>query len=155
MNVRGMFLGLRAIARAMLAHAEGGAIATTGSLLGLRGGMNAASYAATKHAVVGLTRSAALEFIRFGIRVNAVCPGYVDTPLMRIEENRVGGDLALVRAAFEDAIPIGRYATPDEIASTVAWLLSADASYCTGGAFPVGGGLGVGEFASPARNHPS
>src|SRR5205823_14297975 len=100
----------------------GGAIVNVSSQAGLRGVPQLSAYSASKHAVIGLTRAAALESVRDGIRVNAVCPGPTDTGMMgRIERDveARGGD----PASFLDRIPIGRYGRPEEIAALVGWLL--------------------------------
>ncbi len=146
-NVRGCYLSLRAVLRQMLAQGGGGAIVTTASALSLMGGQMYATYTATKHAILGLTRSVALEVARDGIRVNAVGPGYVDTHLMRLAEDAIGGERTAARAAMESGIPLGRYGRPAEIAAMAAWLVSDDAAYATGGHFPVDAGVTTGAFA--------
>jgi NAD(P)-dependent dehydrogenase (short-subunit alcohol dehydrogenase family) len=109
------------------------------------GAQGVTPYTVSKHGVIGLTRSAALEYGAAGVRVNAVCPGYIDTPLMRPTEAVVGGgDEAAGRRALEAGISIGRYGRPDEIAAMVAWLLSDEATYANGGAFSVDAGMGAG-----------
>jgi NAD(P)-dependent dehydrogenase (short-subunit alcohol dehydrogenase family) len=142
-NLRGNYLTLRAAIRAMLAHGEGGAIVSTASMLALQGGPMFAPYVATKHAVLGLVRSAALELGRSGIRVNALCPGYVDTAMTRAVEE-LQGDGAAARAVMEKFNAFGRYGTPDEMAAMTAWLLSDEASYCSGGAFSVDAAITAG-----------
>jgi len=113
-----------------------GVIVNTASTAGLRGARLAAAYSAGSHGVVGLTRSAALEYVADGIRINAVCPGIVDTPMIR---SQIAGDAAR-EAQFRAASPIGRMATPEEIAEVVVWLCSDAASYVTGHAMAVDGG---------------
>jgi NAD(P)-dependent dehydrogenase (short-subunit alcohol dehydrogenase family) len=147
-NVRGCFLSLRAVLQRMLAQGDGGAIVTTASALSLSGGQMYATYTATKHAILGLTRSVALEVARDGIRVNAVCPGYVDTHLMRLAEDAIGGERSAARAGMESGIPLGRYGAAKEMAAMAAWLLSDEASYATGGHFTVDGGVTTGAFAA-------
>jgi NAD(P)-dependent dehydrogenase (short-subunit alcohol dehydrogenase family) len=146
-NVRGCYLSLRAVLQQLLAQGDGGAIVTTASALSLMGGQAYASYTATKHAILGLTRSVALEVARDGIRVNAICPGYVDTHLMGLAEDAIGGERNAARALMETGIPIGRYGQPEEMAALAAWLLSDEAAYATGGHFPVDGGVTTGAFA--------
>src|SRR3954454_13035194 len=111
------------------------------------GGQMYASYTATKHAILGLTRSVALEVARDGIRVNALCPGYVDTHLMRLAEDAIGGEREQAKGLMESGIPLGRYGGAEEMAAMAAWLLSDEASYATGGHFPVDGGVTTGAFS--------
>lgn len=137
-NVKGVWLCLKYEIRQMLKQDGGGAIVNTASVAGLAGFPALPLYVASKHAVVGLTKSAALECAQSGIRINAVCPGPVDTPMMeRIAHNegRPG------RAEFEAFVPVRRYAKPEEIAATVVWLCSSQSSYVTGVAMPVDGGM--------------
>ena len=136
-NVKGVWLCMKYEIRQMLKQGAG-AIVNTASVAGLAGFPALALYVASKHAVVGLTKSAAIECGQSGIRINAVCPGPVDTPMMeRITHNegRPG------RAEFEAVVPMRRYANPNEIANTVVWLCSDQASYVTGVSMPVDGGL--------------
>lgn len=134
-NVRGTWLCMKYAIPGMIA-AGGGAIVNVSSALGLRGGPLQAAYSATKHAVIGLTRSAAIEYAAAGIRVNAVCPGVIRTPaLMR---RVASGDPAV--APLLDAHPAGRFGAPEEVAASIAWLLSSDASYVTGSSISVDGG---------------
>jgi NAD(P)-dependent dehydrogenase (short-subunit alcohol dehydrogenase family) len=121
---------------AEMAKQRSGVIVNTASTAGLRGSRFASAYAASSHGVVGLTLSAALEYAADGIRINAVCPGIVDTPMIR---RHIGGD-AKREAQFKASSPIGRMAAPDEIAQAVVWLCSQGASYLTGHALVVDGG---------------
>jgi NAD(P)-dependent dehydrogenase (short-subunit alcohol dehydrogenase family) len=132
-NLKGVWLCLKAEIRQMLTQG-GGAIVNTASSAGIKGSPTLPAYSASKHAVVGLTKSAALAYARDGIRVNAVCPGYVDTALLdrlfagepeRKESERLGTLL-------------GRFGTPQEIAQTVVWLCSDAAAIMTAHALPVG-----------------
>ena len=135
-NLTGLWRCMQQEIRQMLAQG-GGAIVNTASVAGLVGSVSGiCAYNASKHGVVGLTQTAALEYARRGIRVNAVCPGFVVTPML---DRLLGGDAALT-ARFAAAQPTGRYATPEEIAAAVVWLCSDAASYVTGLAMPVDGG---------------
>ena len=140
-NVRGVFLGLRHVIPAMRRRG-GGAIVNVSSQAGLRGVPELSAYSASKHAVIGLTRAAALENVREGISVNTVCPGPTDTRMMRaIEETveRQGGD----PSGFAERIPIGRYGRPEEIAALVVWLLAEAPAFLTGAVLPIDGGMTV------------
>jgi NAD(P)-dependent dehydrogenase (short-subunit alcohol dehydrogenase family) len=138
-NVRGVFLGLRYVAPAMSA---GGAIVNTASTAGVVGFAGLSGYVASKHAVVGLTRSAALDFARRGVRVNAICPGPVEGRMMTSLEDAVDPESG--RAAFLATVPLGRYAAPEEMANTVTFLLSDEARFATGAIFAVDGGQTTG-----------
>jgi NAD(P)-dependent dehydrogenase (short-subunit alcohol dehydrogenase family) len=141
-NVRGVYLGLRAAIRQMAAQGDGGSIVVTSSGLGFAGGQLWGPYSASKHAVLGLMRSAALDHARQGIRINALCPGFVDTQMIRPTEATLGGgDSAVGRHALEAIVPVGRYGRPDEMAAMVAWLLSDESSYASGGTFAVDGAI--------------
>ena len=139
-NVRGVFLGLKYVLKQMLAQ-KGGAIVNTASTAGLMGspGMNA--YVASKHAVLGLTKTASGEVARQGIRVNAVCPGPIDTRMIHDLEKQLNpGDPGKVEATYQASIPIGRYGTAEEVANTVLFLCSDLAGNITGAHFVVDGG---------------
>jgi NAD(P)-dependent dehydrogenase (short-subunit alcohol dehydrogenase family) len=144
-NVRSAFLGTSAVMRRMTAQGTGGSIVLTASIAGLKGDPGVSVYVASKHAVVGLARSLMKESGPLGIRVNVVAPGPVDTRMMRpLEEGLAalsGLDAAGFQAALSTAIPLGRYAQADEIAATVAWLLSDEVPYMNGEVVTVGGGL--------------
>jgi len=133
-NLKGVWLCMQAEIGQMLTQG-GGAIVNTASVAGLVGGFGA-DYTASKHGVVGLTREAALEYASRGIRVNAVCPGVIRTPMA----DRVFTRRPELQQAWLASEPIGRFGTPDEIAAAVAWLCSDAASFLTGVALPVDGG---------------
>ncbi len=135
-NVTSVLLCMQAQLPA-IERSGGGAIVNTASVAGLVGVPNMAAYSASKHAVVGLTRSAALEWARKGIRINVLCPGTVRTPMLRAY---VGGDEDLLEAAGRHGSPMGRLGTPEEIAGAALWLCSDAAGYVTGHAMAVDGG---------------
>jgi NAD(P)-dependent dehydrogenase (short-subunit alcohol dehydrogenase family) len=134
-NLKGVWLCMKYEISQMLTQ-EGGAIVNTSSAGGLIGTPGIAAYTASKHGVVGLTRTAALEHVTTGIRVNAVCPGSVPTPMLDPVVNHPE-----MKAMLESKHPMGRFATTEEVAEAVIWLCSDRASYVTGVAFPVDGGV--------------
>jgi NAD(P)-dependent dehydrogenase (short-subunit alcohol dehydrogenase family) len=135
-NLDGTFFSLRAEIPALLASG-GGAIVNFASTLSVAGSpTGVGAYVASKHAVLGLTRAAALEYAADGLRVNAVGPGITDTPMTQ------GWDEAR-RATQLAKHPLGRFAAPEEIASLVAYLVSPGAGYITGSFYPVDGGFGA------------
>jgi len=133
-NLRGVFLGLREVMRAMIAQGSGGAIVNTASMAGIRGASDFSPYVASKHGVVGLTRSAALHGAPHGIRVNAIAPGHIDTRMARaLTEQIAPDDPHRARQRLEATIPLGhRYGTAEEVSNLVTWLLSDEASYVSG-----------------------
>jgi len=135
-NLKGVWLCMKYELRQFLKQGHGGSIVNIASLAGLVGIENQGPYAASKHGVVGLTKTAALEYARSGIRVNAVCPGLVMTKMVR---DFLGEDPA-VHQLVADATPMGRSGTPEEIASAVLWLSGPGASFTTGLAMSVDGG---------------
>ncbi len=139
-NVKGVWLGLKHVAPAIRARG-GGAIVNTASIAGLRGTPHLVAYTASKHAVIGLTRTASLELARHHIRVNAVCPAPIDTPMASaFEQGFRPGDPRAFRERMSATIPLARYGSPEEVAALVVFLCSDDASYLTGGIYTVDGG---------------
>jgi meso-butanediol dehydrogenase/(S,S)-butanediol dehydrogenase/diacetyl reductase len=134
-----VFTALRAAIPVMRAQG-GGAVVNIASISGLGGDRGLAAYNAAKAAVVNLTRTAALELARAGIRVNAVCPGLIDTPALQRAFSRLPQQEGTARAA----VPVGRFGRPDEVARAVLFLASDDASYVTGATLVVDGGLSAG-----------
>ncbi len=136
-NLRGIFFGLRHEIPHMLKHG-GGAIVNTASQAGLTGLAGVAIYAASKHGVVGLTKSAALDMAKSNIRINAVAPGPIETGLL----HRMIGD-AIPMDIIAQGVPMGRIAQPDEVAQGILWLASDNASYVTGHTLAIDGGFTV------------
>ncbi|MFP1631963.1 SDR family NAD(P)-dependent oxidoreductase [Zhengella sp. ZM62] len=138
-NVRGVFLGMKH-ALPVIAR-QGGAVVNTASLGSYVATRNLSPYTASKHAVMGLTKTAALEVARQGVRVNAVCPGPVDTPLLReIETRQANGDFEGLRRKRTGSIPTGRYALPAEVADLMIFLVSDHAAHITGQGIHINGG---------------
>lgn len=139
-NVKGVFLGLRYVLPVMLKEKRG-AVVNTASVAGLIGSPGMPAYAASKHAVIGLTKVAAGEVARAGVRVNAVCPGPIDTRMIQSLHSMISPDNPdAVAERYQAAIPIGRYGTPEEIANVVMFLCSDLASNVTGAHYVVDGG---------------
>jgi len=139
-NVRGTFLGIRAVLPIMM-HQGSGSIINTASEVGLKASRNMAPYSMSKHAVIGLTRCAAVEVAKSGIRVNAICPGPTDSQMMRgVNAMRSPDNPEESRRLMEAAIPLGRYAIAEEVARVVCFLASDAASFVTGAAWTIDGG---------------
>jgi NAD(P)-dependent dehydrogenase (short-subunit alcohol dehydrogenase family) len=134
-NLRGVWSCMKYELRQMLRN-SGGAIVNCSSLGGVVGNPGLAAYHAAKHGVIGLTRTAALEYATRGIRINAVCPGSIDTPMA---QTLTGGDPKVLAELVKDE-PIGRLGQPEEIAAAVLWLCSPGASYVVGHPLLVDGG---------------
>ncbi len=141
-NVRGVFLGLKYAIPALKKRA-GGSIIITSSIGGIKArGQGNSAYIASKHAEIGLMRSAMTECAPFNIRVNCVLPGPTDTRMMRnIEEGRSPGAPEKVREMIVAGLPLKRYGTAEEIANLMLFLVSDESSICTGGAYTADGGL--------------
>ena len=139
-NVKGVFLGLRHVLPVMLRQ-KSGAIVNTASVAGLVGTPGISAYVASKHAVIGLTKTAAGEVARAGVRVNAICPGPIDTRMIHSLEAMIDpADPASVSRRYQATLPIGRYGTPEEVANTVLFLCSDLASNITGAQYVIDGG---------------
>jgi len=135
-NLKGVWLCMKYEIAQMLQQ-DGGTIVNTASVAGLVGARGIPAYVASKHGVVGLTKAAALEYARAGIRVNAVCPGVIRTPMVE----RLFGDRPQAEARLRDLEPVGRLGTPEEVAEAVVLLCSDAASFVTGHAMSVDGGM--------------
>jgi 3alpha(or 20beta)-hydroxysteroid dehydrogenase len=147
-NLTGVFLGLRHVLPVMLEQGSG-AIVNTGSLASERGLPGTSAYNATKHAVLGLTRTAAAEVAGRGVRVNAVLPGMIDTRMLRALAETMAGDAERGVALMSANAPAARPGDPDEVAAVVAFLCSDDATFVHGAGWPVDGGA-LATMANPA-----
>ena len=139
-NIKGPFLGLKAAVPAMIKRGSGSVIITS-SIGGVRGGPRLAPYVTSKHAVIGLMKSAAKEFAREGVRVNAVNPSPVETRMMRsIEKGLMEEDPDAIKKAMQSNIPMGRYAEPVDVANLMLFLASDESKFITGSIHMVDGG---------------
>ena len=140
-NIKGVWLGMRYCADAMR-KSGGGSIINTASAAGLMATPSLIAYGASKHAVIGMTKSASIELAPAGIRVNAVCPGVINTRMMRsIEEQTIPDNPEEYVKAVSEKTPLGRYGEPEEVAGLVAFLASDEATYITGSSYVIDGGL--------------
>lgn len=139
-NVGGVFYGMQAQIRQMLTQPEGGKIVNISSIAGVRGMPMGGPYSASKHAVIGLTKTAALEYVRQNIRVNAVCPVYTHSGMVQELVDKA----PTMEAKMLRVIPIGRFGQPEEIAQAILWLCSPNNAFCTGQAIQLDGGLTAG-----------
>ncbi len=134
-NLKGVWLCMKYQIPIMLKQGKG-VIVNTASVAGLVGFKNLPAYVASKHAIVGLTKTAALEYAKSGIRVNVVCPGVIKTPMI----DRLTGKKKEAEKQYENMEPVGRMGTPEEVAEAVMWLCSDASSFVTGASLPVDGG---------------
>jgi NAD(P)-dependent dehydrogenase (short-subunit alcohol dehydrogenase family) len=140
-NVKGVWLGLK-YGFPLMKKCGGGSVIITSSVAGMQGTPNVMAYVTSKHAVVGSMKVAALEGAEHNIRVNTVHPAPVDNRMMRsLEEGFAPGDAENAKKGFEQSIPMGRYASNEEVASLVLFLASNESSYITGGCYSVDGGM--------------
>ncbi|SIR08813.1 SDR family oxidoreductase [Bosea sp. TND4EK4] len=143
-NVGGCFIGLSKL-MPLMTRQGGGSIVLTSSTAGLRGSVGLAPYVASKHAVLGLMRCAALEGAAAGVRVNALHPGPIDTVMIhKIERGFAPEAPEIAGKATIARVPLKRYGTPEEVAALLAFVLSDEASFCTGSAFSIDGGIMAG-----------
>jgi 3alpha(or 20beta)-hydroxysteroid dehydrogenase len=140
-NVRGVWLGLHEVLPVMERSGGGGAIVNTSSQAGIKGGRNFSPYITSKHAVVGITRCAALEGAPNNIRCNAICPGLIDTEMLRRLGTDEHGEYAANLERMAGTVPMGRLGTAEEVANFATWLMSEESSYITGGVFLIDGAL--------------
>jgi len=137
-NIKGVFLCMKHEVNQFSKQGTGQyAIVNISSFSGLRGHRLNAPYAATKHAVLGLTKSAALEYARAGVRINAICPTFVLTPMFR----KFAAENSAHEAQLKRSVPLGRICTPEEVSAATIWLLGTESSFTTGHALTVDGGI--------------
>ena len=142
-NVRGAYLGLKHVLPHMYA-AGAGSVINTSSVAGLDGSADVLPYVTSKHALTGMTKVAAIEAARYGVRVNSVHPSPVNTRMMRsLEAGFDPNDAEAAKAAMEKAIPLGRYGEPADIASLVVFLASDESRFITGAQLRIDGGMGA------------
>ena len=150
-NVKGVFLGMKHVLPAMLAQGSG-CIVNTASVAGLVGAPGMAAYVASKHAVLGMTKVASNDVAGRGVRVNAICPGPVETRMMRsLEAQRNPANPDGVADLYRAGIPTGRYAMPDEVANVVMYLCSDLSGDVTGTHLVIDGGRLAGGAGQPLR----
>ncbi len=138
-NAKGIFLCLKYEIAQMLKNG-GGAIANLASVAGLVGFPGLGPYVASKHAINGLTKNAALEYSKLGVRVNSICPGGIETRMLDSLVTQAGGGRVGTREMMDPLHPIGRIGMPNEVAELIVWLCSSRASFVTGANIPVDGG---------------
>lgn len=139
-NVRGVWLGLKYMIPEMQRHG-GGSIIITSSLAGIKGSPLVSAYIASKHAIIGIMRTAALECAETSIRINTVNPAPIESPMMRrLEEGLMPDSLEEAKSAFQQMMPTKRYGLPEDVAQLMLFLASDESRYCTGGIYVVDGG---------------
>jgi NAD(P)-dependent dehydrogenase (short-subunit alcohol dehydrogenase family) len=138
-NAKGTFLCLKAEIKQMLKDG-GGAIVNLSSVAGLIGFPGLSPYVASKHAVNGMTKNAALEYGKQGIRVNSICPGGIDTRMLDSLADQASGGAQSTQQMMDPLHPIGRIGKPEEVAELIVWLCSSRASFVTGTNIPIDGG---------------
>lgn len=142
-NVKGVYYGLKYVLPVMYQQ-KGGSVINTASVAGFIGSPGLAPYIASKHAVLGITKTAALESADYGVRVNAVCPGPVDNNMMRNIEKKAAPDAPeSVKEGFSQMVPLKRYATNEEVADLIEFFASDKSIYITGTAQRIDGGMGA------------
>lgn len=151
-NLKGVYLGSKFAFRAMARN--GGVILNMASVAGIIAAPGFAAYGAAKAGVIHLTKITALEGAAFNIRANALCPTWIDTPLLEAALQR-HPDLVAGKQEMAAGIPLGRIGQPEDVASAALYLASDDAAFITGVAFPVDGGTTVGAFGSAPRRRPA
>jgi NAD(P)-dependent dehydrogenase (short-subunit alcohol dehydrogenase family) len=158
-NLRAVALGMAAAIRQMVSQQTGGSIVNTASTAGIEGTPNMSVYTASKFAIVGLSKTAALEYAREGIRVNVICPGVIDTKMaedavLSSPHFRPGagfnGTIEEAKSVWARGLPIPRMGRPSEIAAQAAFLLSDECAYQTGAVITVDAGITAGSFVPPA-----
>ena len=140
LNVKSLWRMLRAFLPAMIANGGGSVVNIASAAGSIKGAPKRYAYGATKAAVIGITKSVATDFIKQGIRCNAICPGTVDTPSLNERIQTMPGGAEANRKMFEARQPVGRFCTPDEIAYLAVWLASDESAFVTGGAHVIDGG---------------
>jgi 2-keto-3-deoxy-L-fuconate dehydrogenase len=139
-NVKSMWRTLRAFLPGMIAHGGGSVINVASAASSIKGAVKRYAYGATKAAVIGITKSVATDFVKQGIRCNAICPGTVDTPSLRDRIETMPGGPAENRKMFEARQPVGRFCAPEEVAALAVWLASDESAFVTGGTHVIDGG---------------
>ena len=143
LNVKSQWRTLRAFLPLMIAQGGGSVVNIASAAGSIKGAPNRYAYGATKAAVIGITKSVAVDFVKQGIRCNAICPGTVDTPSLNERIQTMPGGPAENRKMFEARQPVGRFARPEEIAHLAVWLASDESAFVTGGTHVIDGGWTV------------